>query len=103
MNYIVSAIAAIYGVLNVIAAIMGIKNSKNGDTAAIMIIGGGALISAAGLSIMGYAFDWVTALSGCLLISIAAFMNGKRGEFHAGHHVVRAVIETVLVIGFILF
>lgn len=102
MRYVVSAVAVIYGVLTAIAALAGDKGRKNGDTAAAMIIGGFGLISAAGLCIFGFTFDWLTAFSGCVLISIAAFINGKRGEFHAGHHIVRAIVEAVLIVGFIL-
>ena len=103
MSYVVSAVAAVYGILSVIAALFGVKSDKKGDTAAMMVLGGCSLVIAAGLCAFVYTFDWWIALGGCVLISIAAFINGKRGEFHAGHHVVRAVIEIALVIGFILF
>lgn len=102
MKYVVSAIAAIYGVLCVIAAFSSVKDGKKGDTSAIIISGCALLESAAIICILGYSFDWINALSGCLLISIAAFINGRRGEFHARHHIVRAVIEAALVVGFIL-
>ena len=102
MNYVVSVIAAVYGALTLIASITGGKDGKKGDTAVMMVLGGCSLVTAAGLCAFGYSSDWWIALSGCVLISIAAFINGKRGEFHARHHVVRAVIEIVLVVGFIL-
>lgn len=102
MRYVVSAIAAVYGILSVIAAIAGVKQGKKGDASVMMILGGCSMISAAGVCILGGGFDWINALCGGVLISAASFINGKRGEFHAGHHVVRACIEIALVIGFIL-
>lgn len=102
MRYIISAIAAVYGVLCVIAAIAGVKQGKKGDASVMMILGGCSMISAVGVCMIGGGFDWINALCGSVLISVAAFINGKRGEFHAGHHIVRACIEIALVIGFIL-
>ena len=102
MTYTVAAVAAMYGVLSVVAAIAGVKQGKKGDASAMMLIGGCLLISAAGLRIFHYGFDWIGALCGSILISIAAYMNGKRGEFHAGHHIIRAVVEVAIVVGLIL-
>ena len=103
MSYVVSLISAVYGVLSSVAALSGLKQNKKGDTAAMMVLGGLSLASAAGLCVFGYGFDWITALCGSLLISLAAFMNGKRSEFHPRHHVVRAIVEIVLVVGFLLW
>lgn len=98
--YVIASIAAVYGGLSAIAALV---QGKNGDTCAMMIIGGCMMIAAAGLCVYYYSFDWIISLTGSLLISIAALINGKRGEFHAKHHVIRAVVEAILIIGFIVF
>ena len=99
MIYVVSAFAAIYGALSIVAGISGTRQGNKGDTSAMMILGGSAVIAAAVLCAFFEAgYDWFTALCGCTIISLAALINGKRGEFHSKHHIIRAIIEILLVI-----
>lgn len=101
-SYFVSAIAALYGLLSAVAAIAGLKQNKKGDTAAMMIFGGCLMIAAAIVCVLDLKFDWINALCGSILISLAAFINGKRSELHLKHHIIRAAVEIALVIGFMI-
>ena len=103
---ILCGIAALFGLLHIIAAASQLGNKKKKKryfTPWTMIIGGLLMIQAVVLCVFGSNLDWASALLGGLFICFAAFMNGRRGgSMHKIHHIVRAVIAAALVIGFAL-
>lgn len=103
MNYVLYAFTALYAILSIFASIVQIKNTKAKISPFIMIIGGIILIAAVFLHIFSVPFNWVGVITGGLLISLAAFVNGKKGEFHAVHHIIRLVVTGLLTLGYIFF
>lgn len=103
MNYIVYVFTCLYALLSVFAAIVQIRNTKAKVTSFIMIGGGIILIAAVFLHIFLVPFNWIFTLTGCLLISLAAFINGKKGELHIVHHIIRLIIAALLTLGFVFF
>lgn len=103
---ILCGIAALFGLLHIIAAASQLGNKKKKKryvTPWLMIIGGLMMIQAVALCVFGSHLDWGSALLGGLFICFAAFMNGRRGgNMHKLHHIIRAVIALALVIGFML-
>lgn len=98
MRYIICAVAILYAVLSMLAAVVFMRTAKRKDTS-IMMLGGGILFILA--AILQKA-DWILATVGGILICASAFMNGKRsGDFHARHHIIRFVLTLLLVLGFI--
>lgn len=103
MRYVVYVFTVLYAVLSVFAAIVQIKTIKAKVTPFIMIAGGIILIGAVFLHIFFIPFNWAVTLTGCLLISLAAFINGKKGELHIVHHIIRLAVAVLLTLGFIFF
>lgn len=103
LHYVFYALAGCYGVLSLLAAANQLKELRgqeqaNKDAPVLMILGGVLLA----LSFSGW-WGVVTALIGCVLVSTAALINGKRGgQFHLSHHVVRAVLAVAIVLGLAL-
>ena len=109
MRIVISVLAILFGGLHFIA---GFTQFKSKDPAArgfatAMTCGGIALICAAIVHLIGHLSSWqdvISAVTGCLLICVAAWENGKRsGNFHLSHHVVRGVIAVLLVVGFLIW
>ncbi len=104
MIYAVYVIADLYGILSVAAALIQIKKENKKITPCIMICGGCIMIFAVILHILNFSLSWLIALIGGLLISTAAFINGKSGEkFHPVHHIIRLIVTSLLTLGFVLF
>ena len=103
---ILCAIAALFGLLHIIAAASQLGNKKKKKRYAmpwLMIIGGLLMIQAVVLCVFGSALDWASALLGGLFVCFAALMNGRRsGNMHKVHHAIRAVIAVAIVVGFAL-
>ena len=107
---ILCAVAALFGLLHIIAAASQLGNKKKQKKQKkryvshwMMIIGGLLMIQAVVLCVFGSALDWGSALLGGLFVCFAALMNGRRGgNMHKAHHILRAVIAAALVVGFIL-
>lgn len=103
MKYVICIITILYALLSMLAASTQLKRAEKKDTSLMMLSGGVLLLGAAVLQLTIVSFDWAVAILGGILISAAAFMNGKRdGNFHVSHHVVRGCITLALIIGFIL-
>lgn len=104
MRIIVSVFAILFGGLHFIAGLTQLKSEGPAarGLACAMACGGIALICAAIINWMGHLYggqDVVSAVTGCLLICVSAYANGKRsGSFHASHHIIRGVLA-VLIIG----
>ena len=103
---ILCGIAALFGLLHIIAAASQLGNKKKKKrylSSWTMIIGGLLMIQAVILCVFGSELDWASALLGGLFVCLAALMNGRRGgNMHKVHHLIRAVIVIALVVGFAL-
>ena len=103
---ILCAVAALFGLLHIIAAASQLgqkKKKKHYISSWTMIIGGLLMIQAVVLCVFGSTLDWASALLGGLLVCLAALMNGRRsGNMHKVHHIIRAVIAAAIVVGFAL-
>lgn len=103
LHYVFYALAACYGLLSLFAATSQLKALRGQEQAAkdapvLMILGGVALA----LSFSGW-WGVVTALVGCVLVSTAAVLNGKRGgQFHLSHHIMRGILGAAIVLGLAL-
>lgn len=101
MKYIVVIIAVLYALLSMLAASTQLKKAEKKDTSLMMLSGGVLLLGAAVLQLTTVSYDWAAAILGGALISVAAFLNGKRGgNFHLSHHVIRFCITLLLIVGF---
>ena len=108
MRIVISVLAILFGVLHVIAARTQLRS---GDTAArglsiAMVCGGVCVAVEAAAHLVGSNPGWMDALtcaSGCLLICVPAYENGRRsGNLHPSHHIVRGA-AALLVAGFIIW
>lgn len=103
MQYLLCAVASVYGVLSVIAACMQIKTVQKKDAPIAMLAGGALMLAASAAQIAGFPLDLCFSLLGGIGISLAAWCNGKRsGNFHLSHHVIRFFLTVLLVAGFAL-
>lgn len=101
--YVAYGIAALYALLSVFAAIVQCKSVKKKDAPLLMMGGGLLVLAAVILQLVPVPFAWAVLLSGGVLISAAALLNGKRsGTLHAAHHIVRACLTVALTVGFFL-
>ena len=92
-------VTAAYALLSAAAAATQLRMGKSRDTSLVMLGGGVLLLAAVLLDGMGLPLAWAVALGGGAMICAAALVNGKRAEFHALHHVVRAILTAVIVLG----
>lgn len=109
MRIFVSVLAILFGALHIAAAAAQFKSK---DAAArglsIAMICGGVCVAVEAIAhLVGSNPGWMDALmcaSGCLLICVPAYENGRRsGNLHLSHHIVRGVIAALLVAGFLVW
>lgn len=109
MRIVISVLAILFGGLHIIAARTQLKSK---DAAArglsiAMVCGGVYVVVEAAAHLAGSNPGWMDALtcaSGCLLICIPAYENGRRsGNLHPSHHIVRGGIAALLVVGFAIW
>lgn len=105
MRIVISILAILFGLLHIIAARIQLKSE---DAAArglsiAMICGGVCVAVEAAAHLVGSNSGWMDALtcaSGCLLICVPAYENGRRsGNLHPSHHIVRGAVAVLLVAG----
>ncbi len=105
MRIVISVLAVLFGLLHIIAARTQLKSK---DAAArglsiAMLCGGVCVAFEAFAHLVGSNPGWMDALacaSGCLLICVAAYENGRRsGNFRLSHHIIRGIIAALLVAG----
>lgn len=105
MRIVISILAILFGLLHIIAARIQLKSE---DAAArglsiAMICGGVCVAVEAAAHLVGNGPGWMDALtcaSGCLLVCVPAYENGRRsGNLHPSHHIVRGAIAALLVAG----
>lgn len=102
MQYVLYVLTALYAVLCVIAAVSQLKSTAKRDTPAMMLLGSAILLAAIPVQILFGAWGWLLAIAGGILISLAAFQNGRRGgSFHLRHHIIRGVFTALLVLGYL--
>lgn len=102
MRIILCIIGAAFGALSMAAALSRIKAKEKELSHVIMSAGSVFLIGSVVFNLLKLGIDWIAALIGTAMICIAAVWNGKRnGNFHIQHHIIRIVLSSVLVIGFI--
>jgi len=103
MQYLLCAVASVYGVLSVIAACLQIKTVQKKDTPIAMLVGGVLMLAASAARIAGSSLALCLSILGGIGISLAAWCNGKRsGNFHLSHHVIRLFLTVLLAVGFAL-
>ena len=109
MGIAISILAILYGLLHIGAAATQFrsKDFATRGSAVMMVCGGIAVACAAIAHLTGANVFYVDALSiaaGGMLISFAAYLNGKRAKkLNPRHHMIRALIEALLVVGVILW
>jgi hypothetical protein len=105
----ISILAILFGLLHIAAAATQFRSTDfaSRGSAIMMVCGGITVVCAAITHITGTSVLYVDALSmavGSMLISFAAYLNGKRvKKFNPRHHMIRALIEALLVVGVILW
>ena len=66
-----------------------------------MLVGAMTVLAGVILCLLDSSLDWLTALTGFILIAYAALQNGRsRQNVHLGHHAVRMSLFAMLSIGF---
>ncbi len=101
MRYALFALAGVYGLLSIVAALVQMKTAQKKDTSILMLLGGLLLLAAVASGWTGWDWDYLAAVSGGILIIVAAWINGKRGgHIHYIHHAVRFAFTVLLVAGF---
>ena len=104
MKYVVFALALIYALVSLYAALPVWKKPDRRLTAILMTAGAVILIVTAVLCLTGWAMDWLLCIIGTLLLVEAAVLNGARvGRTHPKHHAVRFVITLVLIVFFAIW
>ena len=99
---ILCALAALFGLLHIIAAASQFRK-KQYTNHLMMLIGGLLFLLADVLCVIGSPLDWTTALFGGWLVCLNAVLNGRRsGNLHWQHHAIRAAVAVALVVGFAL-
>lgn len=101
MKYVLCGAAVLYGLLHVYVSLAGQKQGKTKRDMFLAMFLGACLLTAAGVWALFRDLAWIPALIGCVLISLAAFVNGGRaGDRHLSHHLIRAAVHLLLVLGF---
>ena len=111
MRIAVSALAILFALLHIIAAVTQVKCKDPAvrSSASIMLCGSATLVCSAAAHLhdggVGSQIAVLsTAVCGFLLICFAAYLNGRRaGKVHLSHHLVRGGIAALLVVGFFLW
>lgn len=102
MQYVLCGAAVLYGLLHVYVSLAGKKQGKMETDLFLAMLLGACLLAAAGVCVLFWDWAWIPALVGCVLISLAAFVNGGRaGNRHLSHHLIRAAVHLLLVLGFV--
>ena len=97
---ILCAVAALFGLLHIIAAASQFRK-KQYTNHIMMLIGGLLFLLADVLCVIGSPLDWTTAIFGGWLVCLNAVLNGKRGgNLHWQHHAIRAAVAVAIVVGF---
>ena len=102
MLVLVGALALVYGALSVLAGATQLRGAEGRLNGGLMAGGGAVLTAGAVCGFLGLGVDWLLALAGCTLISLAALRNGMRSTLHWQHHVIRLAIAAVLTVGLAL-
>ncbi len=103
MNYVVVAIAVVYALLCLYAAVNQLRRErrpKRRRSAWLMLAGAVVLIAAAVLELRGWDLAWLVMLIGGLLTCQAALINGRySGRNKLQNHAVRFLIVIFFILG----
>ncbi|MBK1811816.1 hypothetical protein JHL18_14440 [Clostridium sp. YIM B02505] len=105
MNIIFVVITLLYGLLSIIAGIVGLKQKKSSTLATVMMIVGGAfLIMSVLFTKNNSILSGITLLVGLVLNHISALLSGIKihGKVNVGHHLIRLIISIGVVILYLL-
>lgn len=103
MRYVLYGLAGVYGLLSMAAAATQIRTAPKKDAPVLMLLGGLLWLVAVAAGWLRWEWDCLAAVSGGVLILVAAWTNGKRGgQPHYSHHAVRLAVTALLVTGFAL-
>ena len=98
----VCGFAALFGILHGIAAVSQLVKKKAPAPAVLMLGGSLGALAAVVDCLLGGRFDWLLMLLGGAMVCAAAVWNGRRaGKLHPAHHLIRAGMMLILVVGFI--
>lgn len=104
MQVVLCIVSGLFGVLSLVASISQMLHEKKPFPGIVMSGGSLLLLVSAAICLSSLAWDWLSALAGCVGICAAAMYNGiQRKNFHIQHHIVRIALSVLLVIGFILW
>ena len=96
MRYVVSAVAIVYAVLSLYAAVTQLKNPARRISSTLMLAGI--------LELAGWNLAWLVTVIGSLLICQAALINGKaNGRDKLQHYAVRFMITAFLILGMLFW
>lgn len=101
MNIIFVVITMLYGLLSIIAGVLGLKQKKSSRLATVMMIAGGAfLIISVLLTKNNSILSVITLLLGLVVVHISAIISGIKihGETNVGHHIIRLIISVIVII-----
>lgn len=102
MKCVLCGAAVLYGLLHIYVSLAGKKQGKMETDMFLAMLLGACLLTAAGVWALFRDLAWIPALIGCVLISLAAFVNGGRASNrHLSHHLIRAAVHLLLVLGFV--
>ncbi|HIT33289.1 MAG TPA: hypothetical protein IAC31_01495 [Candidatus Faecousia intestinigallinarum] len=78
MRYILFAVAGLYGLLSIIAALYQMRQAEKRDNFCLMLLGGLGLLAAVALGWLEWPFAWLVAVASCAAIFPAIWMKGKQ-------------------------
>ena len=105
MPIVICVLAILFGLLHVIAAATRLtsRDAAVRGLSVAMLCGGVCVAAIAVAHLAGSNPGWMDALgvaTGCLLICVPAYENGRRsGDLHPSHHIVRWAIAALLAAG----
>lgn len=105
LDYIIIALSVIYGLLNILAGSIQIKERKIPLWSIITMIFGGLLIGLGAIFI--YVIDFYffyVFITGLVLIHISTIFNGLKmyGKINPKHHIIRLIFSLILIVLFII-
>jgi hypothetical protein len=105
MNIIFVVITVFYGLLSIIAGVLGFKQKKSSRLATLMMTTGGTLLIMAVLFTKDKSIlSSITLLVGLVLNHISAILSGIKihGKVNLGHHIIRLIISVAVIILYFL-
>lgn len=103
MRTVVSALVILFGLVHIFMAVVQFECTTDGRPSIVMFFGSVAMIAGA-LEHFAGGGDVLPALTGCVLVCIAAYANGRlSGTVHLSHHTVRGAAAVLLTAGLFIW